>query len=52
MYISNGAIIAGAIALGIKYEVDGPNVWLAISKDLPITDEINEIAMDMRKSAA
>ncbi|MDR3611044.1 MAG: hypothetical protein P4L27_10810 [Ignavibacteriaceae bacterium] len=52
MYISNGSIIAGAIALGIKYEVDGPNVWLAISKELPITDEVNEIAMAIRKSAA
>ena len=47
-YIANGSIIAAAACLGIKYEVDGTNVWLAISKELPITDEMNEMAMGMR----
>ncbi|MBI2417629.1 MAG: hypothetical protein HYV28_06940 [Ignavibacteriales bacterium] len=39
-YIPNGAIIAAAACLGLKYEVDGANVWLAIHKNLPITDEM------------
>ena len=48
-YIANGSIIAAAACLGLKYDVDGPNVWLAISKDLPITDDMNEMARSMRR---
>jgi len=54
-YIANGSIIAAATCLGIKYVADKSNpmnIWLAISKDLPITDEMNEMAMEMRKNAA
>jgi hypothetical protein len=43
-YIANGSIIAAAAALGIRYEEEGPNVWLAISKDLPMTQEMEFIA--------
>ena len=48
-YIANGSIIAATVCLGIKYEADGPNIWLAISKDLPITDDMDKMAMRMRK---
>ena len=54
-YIANGSIIAAATCLGIKYVADKSNpmnIWVAISKDLPITDEMNEIAVGMRKSVA
>ena len=50
-YISNGAIIVAADCLGIKYVEDRSNpsnVWLAISKDIPITDDMNEMARSMR----
>lgn len=52
IYIANGSIIAAAACLGIKYVVDKTNpmnVWMAISKDLPVTDEMIMVAMDMRK---
>lgn len=33
-YISNGALCAMAIGLGFKYKVDGPNIFINISKEL------------------
>ena|ERR1035437_5466476 len=51
-YIPNGSIIAAAVCFGIPFvreSDDSPNIWLDISKDLPITDDINEMAMRMRR---
>jgi len=51
-YIANGSIIAAATCLGIKYVADKSNpmnVWLAISKDLPVTDDMIQLAMSMRR---
>jgi hypothetical protein len=52
-YIPNGAILSAAELLNIDYvreSSDSPNVWLAISKTLSITDEMVEIAHDMKKA--
>jgi hypothetical protein len=52
-YIPNGAILAAAELLNIDFvrdSSDSPNVWLAISKTLPITDEMLEVAKDMNKT--
>ena len=52
IYIANGSIIAAATCLGIKYAADKSNpmnVWLAISKDLPITDDMIQLAMSLRR---
>jgi hypothetical protein len=51
-YIANGSIIAAATCLGIKYVADKSNpmnVWLAISKDLPVTDDMIQLAMNLRR---
>jgi len=53
IYITNGAIIAAAICLGIDYKQVqySPHVCLAIKKDLPITDEMITEATEMKKIA-
>ena len=33
-YISNGMLCAMAIGMGFNYQVDGPNIYINISKDL------------------